>query len=413
MKTANSMTTPVRNSAVGEKSSFIAQSKQAIAGAGMRWKKLANDTSRRELFGTYARACAPQFARNIENYVGTINIPVGIAGPLHVLGEKGNRTYQVPLATTEAALVASYNRGARLLTAAGGCAASVVSQRLSRTPLFAFRRAREALEFASWSGNQQERFRLITRDLTRHGNFLASNTVIEGNHVYLELVFSTGDAAGQNMVTFASDAICRWLLGRSPVAVQYWFLEANLSGDKKATAQALRGVRGRRVIAEAEISRQLLETYLHTTPERMVEYWSAGAIGGVLSGAIGMQGHYANGLAALYLACGQDIACVAESAVGVTRFSVTETGGLYASVTLPNILVGTVGGGTGLPFARACLEILGLAGEGHSDALAEVCAATVLAGELSIVAAFCSDDFAKAHHSLSRGVVSAEVHSHE
>jgi hydroxymethylglutaryl-CoA reductase (NADPH) len=126
-------------------------------------------------------------------------------------------------------------------------------------------------------------------------------------------------------------------------------------------------------------------------------------MGGVLSGTMGLHGHYANGLAALYLACGQDVACVAESAVGVTRFELTAEGGLYASVTLPNIMVGTVGGGTGLPSQRACLEVMGLAGPGKAQALAEVCAGLCLAGELSIIGALCSGDFSRAHRVLARG----------
>jgi hydroxymethylglutaryl-CoA reductase (NADPH) len=162
-------------------------------------------------------------------------------------------------------------------------------------------------------------------------------------------------------------------------------------------------VRGKRVVADVSISRELICQQLHTTPQRMVDYWVASAIGSVMSGSNGIQGHYANALTALYLACGQDVACVAESATGITRLELTEEGGLYASVTLPNIMVGTVGGGTGLPSAKACLDILGLAGAGNSSALAEVAAAIVLAGEISIVAAFCSGDFASAHRSLSRG----------
>lgn len=131
-----------------------------------------------------------------------------------------------------------------------------------------------------------------------------------------------------------------------------------------------------------------------------------------MSGTTGIQGHFANGLTALYLACGQDVACVAESATGMTRLETTADGDLYAGVTLPNIMVGTVGGGTGLPGAKACLDILGLSGPGNSSALAEVCAAIVLAGELSLIGAFCSGDFANAHRSLSRGepMIRAEHH---
>ena len=151
---------------------------------------------------------------------------------------------------------------------------------------------------------------------------------------------------------------------------------------------------------------ELVEKRLHTTPEMMVKYWAMSAIGGVLSGTIGVQGHYANGLAAIYLACGQDVACVAESAVGVTRYELSADGGLYASVTLPNLIVGTVGGGTGLPSQRACLELMGLAGAGNANALAEVCAAVALAGELSIVGAIVAGDFTRAHQRLARNAQS-------
>jgi hydroxymethylglutaryl-CoA reductase (NADPH) len=135
----------------------------------------------------------------------------------------------------------------------------------------------------------------------------------------------------------------------------------------------------------------------------MAKYWRMSAMGGVLSGTIGVQGHYANGLAALYIACGQDAACVAESSVGVTRFEITADGSLYASVTLPNLIVGTVGGGTGLPSQKACLKILGLAGPGHARALAEVTAAVALAGELSIIGALAAQEFSSAHQKRARG----------
>ena len=181
-----------------------------------------------------------------------------------------------------------------------------------------------------------------------------------------------------------------------------WFLEANLSGDKKATAASLAGVRGRKVVAAIELSKGDVRRHLHTTPQRMADLWRMSALGGALSGAVGAQAHYANGLAALYLATGQDIACVAESAVGITRMEVREGGKLYASVTLPNVMVGTVGGGTQLPSQSAALSILGLKGAGKARALAEVCAALCLAGELSIGGALCAGHFASAHHRLAR-----------
>ena len=135
----------------------------------------------------------------------------------------------------------------------------------------------------------------------------------------------------------------------------------------------------------------------------MSDYASMSVIGGVMSGSIGVQGHFANGLAALFIACGQDAACVAEAAVGVTRFEVRDDGGLYAAVTLPNLIVGTVGGGTQLPSQKACLDILGLAGPGHARAFAEVAAGLVLAGELSIIGALTAGHFTRAHQKLARG----------
>jgi hydroxymethylglutaryl-CoA reductase (NADPH) len=393
----------IRNLAVAKSDCGSPFQEQAFA-AAKRWSKLGRPQARAEIFDQKAKDQAAIFSNNIESYIGTISVPVGLAGPLRVRGARGTTDYRVPLATTEAALVASYNRGARLLTSAGGCNARVVAEAVSRTPVFAFSNVVKAREFSRFVESNAGLLSEAVASVTSHGKLVNTACLIEGNHVYVDLQFTTGDASGQNMVTFASDAICKLILEHTPVVPRYWFLEANFSGDKKSTAKSLGNVRGKRVIADITILRALVAEQLHTTPERMVEYWYAGAIGGVMSGTTGIQGHFANGLAALYLACGQDVACVAESATGITRLETNEAGDLYASVTLPNIMVGTVGGGTSLPSAKACLDILGLAGSGKSSALAEVCASIVLAGELSIIGAFCSGDFAVAHRALSRGL---------
>ena len=338
---------------------------QAVTDADRRWTNLDSDDSKSALFDSKARANASAYQRNIESYIGTVNIPVGIAGPLRIHGRFGTTDYRVPLATTEAALVASYNRGSKLLTAAGGCTVRVVDEALSRTPVFAFDGLADAEIFASFVTEHSDKFSSVVTGVTSHGQLLSVRPVIEDNHVYVDFRYKPEDASGQNMVTFASEAICETILELTPVAPSYWFLEGNLSGDKKATTQTLRDVRGKRVVADARIPRELVCRQLHTTPDRMVDHWHASAIGSVMSGSAGIQGHFANGLAALYLACGQDIACVAESAAGITRLETTGEHDLYASVTLPSIMVGTVGGGTGLPSAKACLDILGLAGAGQ------------------------------------------------
>jgi hydroxymethylglutaryl-CoA reductase (NADPH) len=375
-----------------------------------RWALLGADAQarREEVADPTSLERHALFARNIENFIGTVKVPVGLAGPLRVNGIAAQGDYYVPLATSEAALVASYHRGASVITLAGGCTALLLNEGVSRAPAYAFAGLVEAGRFVQWCVEHQDRLRAAAEATTRHGRLRDLRFVIEGNHVYLIFEYTTGDAAGQNMVTIATQAACDVIAAECPVKPAYAFVEGNLSGDKKASAQSFQSVRGKKVSAEVILPRKVVERHLHTTPERMVDYWRMSALGGVMSGTIGVQGHYANGLAALFIACGQDAACVAEAAVGVTRLEVVpEEGALRASVTLPNLIVGTVGGGTGLPSQRACLEILGLSGAGHARAFAEVCAALALAGEVSIIAALSAGHFAAAHERLARGRKSA------
>ncbi len=351
------------------------------------------------------------FAANIENLIGTVKIPVGLAGPLRVNGTSAQGDFYVPLATTEAALVASYHRGACVITVVGGCSTMILNEGVSRAPAYAFHSLVEAGRFVAWCLASTDAIREAAERTTRHGRFKDMRITIEGNHVYLLLEFTTGDAAGQNMVTLATQAVCDFIAAECPIKPSYFFVEGNLSGDKKASSQSFQSVRGKKVTAEVRLPRKVVERLLHSTPEKMADYWRMSALGGVMSGTIGVQGHYANGLAALFIACGQDAACVSEAAVGVTRFEVSSEGELYAAVTLPNLIVGTVGGGTKLPSQHACLDVLGLAGAGHARAFAEVCAALALAGELSIIAAITAGHFSGAHEKRARGRKSHQENS--
>lgn len=339
---------------------------------------------------------------NIENYIGMTCIPTGLIGPLRVNGLHAAGDYYVPLATSEGALVASYDRGARIISLAGGASTLTTTEQVQRAPGFLFASMAEAGLFAAWAVGEFDRFREVAATRTRHGQLVDLMTHIEANHVYLIFAFYTGDAAGQNMVTFCTAAICADILERSPVTPRTWYLESNMSGDKKATGLSFQQTRGRNAMAEVVIERELFERRMHTTPERMAEYWRLSFIGGVQTGSIGVSGHISNGIAALFLATGQDAACISEASVGITRMEVHESGGLYAAVTLPNLILGTVGGGTSLPTARECLRILDCEGTDRASRLAEICAAVALAGELSIVAALCSGDFARAHAKLGR-----------
>jgi len=265
-----------------------------------RWHLLkASAAGQAALLDAQTLEHAERYRRNIEQFIGTVKLPVGIAGPLRVNGLFAQGDYYVPMATTEAALVASYSRGAQLLTESGGCTALLLSEAISRAPGFAFQNLQEVGKFTLWAIAHQEQFRSAAEATTRYGKLLDMRITVEGNHVYLDFQFSTGDAAGQNMVTIATQAICDYIRDHCPVQPEYFFVESNLSGDKKASAQSFLSVRGKKVTAEVTIAPDLLQKRLHVLPEQMANYWRMSAIAGSLTGTMGVQGHYANGLTAL------------------------------------------------------------------------------------------------------------------
>lgn len=339
---------------------------------------------------------------NIENFIGMTQVPTGVMGPVKVRGSHANGEFFVPLATSEGALVASYHRGAKACYEAGGVRSICVSQGVQRSPMFLFDSVLTASKFVQWVAQHETRFVEITQSKSRYAQLKGVSVNMEGNAVTLVLNFSTGDAAGQNMVTICTDAICAFIVEQSSETPSTWYVEGNLSGDKKATAQALQGVRGKKVITEVEIPAEIVQSVLKSTPENIARYWHHSTMNVVQSGAIGSQGHYANGLTALFLATGQDVACVSEAAIGITRMSVMENGSLYVSVTLPNLIVGTVGGGTSLPTQKECLEMMDCDGVGKAVKFAEICAAVVLCGEVSIAAALAEGHFTSAHQKLGR-----------
>jgi hydroxymethylglutaryl-CoA reductase (NADPH) len=371
------------------------------------WRRLLSETAmtpadREALLDPATAEAAHRYEGNIESMVGTVKVPVGVVGPLRVNGHAASGDYLVPLATTEGALVASYARGAETLARAGGVDAAILYEGVLRSPAFVFADLGQAFRFVDWIAREQDALRDAAEATTRFGKLVSIDPLIEADTVFLVCRYTTGDASGQNMVTIATEALCRHALDHGPVAPLRWYLEGNYSGDKKATALGMVTGRGRRVTASAVIPAAVVERCLRVGVGQLLDYGRIANLGSLLSGQFGAQGHYANGLAAFYLATGQDVACVAESAMGVTRME--ERGGdLFASVTLPNVLVGSVGGGTGLPTQSAALRMMGLHGAGNGPALAEVVAALCLAGELSIMAALAAGQFADAHRKLARG----------
>jgi len=339
---------------------------------------------------------------NIENYIGMTCIPTGIIGPLHIKGTEAKGDFFVPMATSEGALIASYHRGAKATRLSGGISSVCLTEGVQRTPLFRFTSLSEVGTFLRWVLENLKIFKKIVSENSKHAILIDVRINIEGNHVLLIFEYTTGDASGQNMVTFCTEAVCRYIIQHTPVKPQYWFIESNYSGDKKATAVSFTNVRGKKVTAEVVVKRDIAKKILFAEPKEIYQYWLSSSVSAVQSVSIGIQGHFANALAAIFMACGQDVACVSEAYVGITRMEVTESNDLYVAVTLPSLMVGTVGGGTELPTQKECLELIGCSGNGKARKFAEICGATVLAGELSIAAAIASGNFAKAHKLFGR-----------
>ncbi|AFA39563.1 3-hydroxy-3-methylglutaryl Coenzyme A reductase, hydroxymethylglutaryl-CoA reductase (NADP) [Pyrobaculum oguniense TE7] len=344
--------------------------------------------------------------RNIENVIGAVQIPVGVAGPLLVRGDYANGYFYVPLATTEGALVASVNRGAKLVTESGGARAKVLKDGMARAPLFKLPSLVDAVEFVNWVMQHFQEVKKAAESTTRHGRLKEIQPFVVGNYVWLRMVFSTGDAMGMNMATIAADAAARYIQEEFPKA-RLVALSGNMCVDKKPNSVNFLLGRGKTVVAEALIRREQLEK-LGTTPEAVHEVnISKNLVGSALAHSYGFNAHFANIITAVFIATGQDVAQVVESSMGITTTEPREEG-LYISVFLPSLEVGTVGGGTGLPTQREALELLGVAGPGNppgTNALkfAEIIAAAVLAGELNLLVALARNELASAHRKLGRG----------
>ncbi|HXU31377.1 MAG TPA: hydroxymethylglutaryl-CoA reductase [Thermoanaerobaculia bacterium] len=341
---------------------------------------------------------AEEMRGNVENPIGEARVPLGVAGPLVIHGEHADGSFYVLLATIEGALVRSYERGMVAISRAGGATARVLADENRVSPIF---RCADVAAAAALVRSLPERFAELAaaaEATTRHGRLLRIEPQPFGRKVILHFVFSTGDAHGMNMIVKATDAACRLLAPET----EGYFIFSGAESEKHASGSLLAGGKGKRVTAGALLPARVVRAYLHATPEEMVEVWQHTVLGHLQAGAVGYNGHFANGLTCLFIACGQDVANVANAAVGVGHFECTAAGDLYASVTLPSLTVATVGGGTGLGTGRECLEMLGCHGAGKAKKLAEIAAALVLAGELSMAGAIASGEFVAAHETYGR-----------
>lgn len=337
---------------------------------------------------------------NIENPVGAAQMPLGVAGPLLINGTDAHGVFYVPLATTEGALVRSYERGMVALTRAGGVTTRVYLNENRVSPVFLFASVDRAHEFAITLTDKLESIRAEAESTTHHGKLQRIECHAIGREVIVNFCYFTGDAQGMNMIVKATEQACKWIMDHCDALRFYVF--SGFSSEKRASGSLLAGGKGKKVTAGALLTKQVVKSYLHVTPQDLLEIRQHTMLGHLQANAIGYNGQLANGLAAIFIACGQDVANIVNASVGITNFEVDHNGDLYASVTLPSLTVATVGGGTALGTSRECLEILGCAGSGHACKFAEIICATLLAGELSMGAAIASGEFVGAHETYGR-----------
>ncbi|HEX6201359.1 MAG TPA: hydroxymethylglutaryl-CoA reductase [Thermoanaerobaculia bacterium] len=337
---------------------------------------------------------------NVENPIGAAQVPLGVAGPLEVHGEHAEGVFYVPLATTEGALVRSYERGMAAITRAGGATVRLLADENKVCPVLVYPDAAAAVDAARRLPALFPELAAAGEATTRHGRLLAALPTVVGRRLIVTFSWSTGDAHGMNMIVRASDAASVLLAERTGAVDRLTF--SGMSSEKRASGALLAGGKGKRAVAAVRLPRRVVRAVLGTTAERIAEVWRSTVLGHLAAATIGYNGHLANGLTALFIACGQDVANVANCAVGITVFEPAEEGDLHASVDLPSLTVATVGGGTALGTAGECLEMLGCAGAGKAAKLAEITAATLLAGELSFAAAIASGEMVAAHETYGR-----------
>jgi hydroxymethylglutaryl-CoA reductase (NADPH) len=338
---------------------------------------------------------------NIENFIGVVQMPIGIAGPLTVHGQYAEGDLWVPLATSEGTLVASYNRGMRVVSECGGVKTTVVEQFMQRSPVFFFEDARGAVKFSHWLDENLDQIKAAAEGATSVGKLQHIQKFAVANMLYVRMNYTTGDAAGQNMVGRATLAACEWIQANYPERFEY-ILSGGIDTDKKHSQMNKLHSRGKRVIAEVTLRREVVQSLMRADTRDIFRMRNVNNIGAMIAESAYNGPQSANGIASLFIATGQDEANVVESHAGFFFCELKADNDLYVAVTLPSLIVATFGGGTGLPTQRECLEMMGCYGKGKANRLAEIIAATVLAGDISLVSAIVAGEWVSSHEQYGR-----------
>lgn len=340
---------------------------------------------------------------NCEHFIGVAQVPMGLAGPITVKGEYAKGDFLIPMATAEGTLIASYNRGMKLLNLSGGVTCTIQDDAMQRAPAFVFESARGAKDFVKWVLDNKDKIAEEAEATTSIGKLKYIDPFLASKMAFLRFNFTTGDAAGQNMVGRATFAACGWILEQyKNYKITNFYLESNLATDKKASQINVMRTRGKRVTAECTIPKSVMEEVMRVTNRQLAYHYKVTTVGTILSGANNNGLHAANGITAMFIATGQDVANVAESSAGILYVELTPKEDLYVSITLPSLIVATYGGGTGLATQKESLELLGCYGKGTVNKFTEIVAGVVLAGELSLGAAISSSDWVSSHEKYGR-----------
>ncbi len=371
--------------------------------ARLRWARGVTGSGLENISKTILRP--ETLAGNIENYIGAVQVPIGLAGPILVKGVYTDGYVPVPIATTEGALVSSISRGARLCNHAGGVKVHVTRQRMVRAPVFFCQDMDGAVNLERWLMNNIRRIEEKAHSVSSVARLTEIIPFVFGDTVHVRFYYNTGDAAGQNMTTACTWVACEWIAEQirhdRAIKFSHYNIEGNMSGDKKANYQNYIDGRGVGVVASCYVEGRLLEKAMRVKPRDYLKAWQAGEVGSIQIGMIGSNINFANVIAGIFTATGQDIASVHESSSGI--FKMREEGdGLLFTAYLPSLVIGTVGGGTGIPTQRDCLEMMGCHGPGKLFRFAEIIAATCLALDISTGAAITANEFVTAHERFGR-----------
>jgi len=361
--------------------------------------------------------------RNIENLIGSTQIPLGVAGPIRICfhsvilnpkgegsspimedsslivqNDKEKKDYYVPLATTEGALVASVSRGCKAITDSGGTTVFVEDVGITRGPVFKTTGIMEGQQTKKWIDEHFTDLAKVAEATSHHLKLKKIGCRIVGKNLFARFYYGSQDAMGMNMATIATEEAVKFI--EEKTKVKCVSVAGNFDIDKKPAWLNFISGRGKRIWAEITLSKKVLKEVLKTTPENLAEVvYRKCLLGSTMSGSLGFNAHFANILSAIFAATGQDLAHVVEGSLGITTAEVLNNGDLYFSIYLPSLIVGTIGGGTHLPTQQEALRIM------QAESVLEYARAiggAVLAGELSLLASLSEGSLVKAHKRLGR-----------